>query len=56
MYVHQVALEGVRGAGIEGDIALDDVTIQEGPCKDPPSNSESERRWMSGNVRWLPQG
>ncbi|XP_019734586.1 MAM domain-containing glycosylphosphatidylinositol anchor protein 2 isoform X2 [Hippocampus comes] len=35
----QVALEGVRGAGIEGDIALDDVTIQEGQCKDPPSNN-----------------
>ncbi|XP_077421169.1 LOW QUALITY PROTEIN: MAM domain-containing glycosylphosphatidylinositol anchor protein 2 [Vanacampus margaritifer] len=35
----QVVLEGVRGAGIEGDIAIDDVTIQEGQCKDPPSNN-----------------
>ncbi|XP_057715866.1 MAM domain-containing glycosylphosphatidylinositol anchor protein 2 isoform X2 [Corythoichthys intestinalis] len=35
----QVMLEGVRGAGIEGDIAVDDIAIQEGPCKDPPSNN-----------------
>ncbi|XP_061531355.1 MAM domain-containing glycosylphosphatidylinositol anchor protein 2 isoform X2 [Phycodurus eques] len=35
----QVVLEGVRGAGIEGDIAVDDVTIQEGRCQDPPSNN-----------------
>uniref|UniRef100_A0A3B4ZX85 MAM domain-containing glycosylphosphatidylinositol anchor protein 2-like n=1 Tax=Stegastes partitus TaxID=144197 RepID=A0A3B4ZX85_9TELE len=37
----QMVMEGVRGAGIEGDIAVDDVTIEEGKCKDPPSNSES---------------
>ncbi|XP_077476478.1 MAM domain-containing glycosylphosphatidylinositol anchor protein 2 [Stigmatopora argus] len=35
----QVVLEGIRGAGIEGDVAVDDVAIQEGPCKDPPSNN-----------------
>ncbi|XP_061781132.1 MAM domain-containing glycosylphosphatidylinositol anchor protein 2 [Nerophis lumbriciformis] len=35
----QVVMEGVRGAGIEGDIAIDDVTIEEGECKDPPSNN-----------------
>ena len=33
-------MEGVRGAGIEGDIAIDDVTIEEGECKDPPPHSE----------------
>lgn len=33
-------MEGVRGSGIEGDIAIDDVTIEEGECKDPPPNSE----------------
>ncbi|XP_062326141.1 MAM domain-containing glycosylphosphatidylinositol anchor protein 2 [Osmerus eperlanus] len=32
----QLVVEGVRGAGIEGDIAIDDVTIEEGECKDPP--------------------
>lgn len=35
-----MVIEGVRGAGIEGDIAIDDVTIEEGECKDPPPNSE----------------
>ncbi|KAM7403795.1 hypothetical protein PAMA_004297 [Pampus argenteus] len=32
----QMVMEGVRGAGIEGDIAIDDITIEEGECKDPP--------------------
>lgn len=32
-------LEGVRGSGIEGDIAIDDVAIEEGECRDPPPNS-----------------
>uniref|UniRef100_A0A3Q1FEH3 MAM domain containing glycosylphosphatidylinositol anchor 2 n=1 Tax=Acanthochromis polyacanthus TaxID=80966 RepID=A0A3Q1FEH3_9TELE len=35
----QMVMEGVRGAGIEGDIAIDDVTIEEGKCKDPPPNN-----------------
>ncbi|XP_062863957.1 MAM domain-containing glycosylphosphatidylinositol anchor protein 2 [Trichomycterus rosablanca] len=35
----QMVLEGVRGAGIEGDIAIDDVAIEEGKCQDPPPNS-----------------
>nr|XP_057946874.1 MAM domain-containing glycosylphosphatidylinositol anchor protein 2-like isoform X2 [Doryrhamphus excisus] len=35
----QVVMEGVRGAGIEGDIAIDDVSIEEGECKDPPPNN-----------------
>ncbi|KAL7379804.1 hypothetical protein ABVT39_006146 [Epinephelus coioides] len=35
----QMVMEGVRGAGIEGDIAIDDVTIEEGECKDPPPNN-----------------
>uniref|UniRef100_A0A3P8YK95 MAM domain containing glycosylphosphatidylinositol anchor 2a n=1 Tax=Esox lucius TaxID=8010 RepID=A0A3P8YK95_ESOLU len=37
----QLVLEGVRGLGIEGDIAIDDVTIEEGECKDPPPNTLS---------------
>uniref|UniRef100_A0A4W5N6X5 MAM domain containing glycosylphosphatidylinositol anchor 2 n=1 Tax=Hucho hucho TaxID=62062 RepID=A0A4W5N6X5_9TELE len=36
----QLVLEGIRGPGIEGDIAIDDVTIEEGECKDPPPNSK----------------
>lgn len=32
----QMVIEGVRGAGIEGDIAIDDISIEEGECKDPP--------------------
>ncbi|XP_029316426.1 MAM domain-containing glycosylphosphatidylinositol anchor protein 2 isoform X2 [Cottoperca gobio] len=35
----QMVMEGVRGGGIEGDIAIDDVTIEEGECKDPPPNN-----------------
>ncbi|KAM3870911.1 MAM domain-containing glycosylphosphatidylinositol anchor protein 2 [Diretmus argenteus] len=35
----QMVMEGVRGSGIEGDIAIDDVTIEEGECKDPPPNN-----------------
>ncbi|XP_056152112.1 MAM domain-containing glycosylphosphatidylinositol anchor protein 2 [Lampris incognitus] len=35
----QMVMEGVRGPGIEGDIAIDDVTIEEGECKDPPPNN-----------------
>uniref|UniRef100_W5LMW2 MAM domain containing glycosylphosphatidylinositol anchor 2 n=1 Tax=Astyanax mexicanus TaxID=7994 RepID=W5LMW2_ASTMX len=35
----QMVLEGVRGSGIEGDIAIDDVTIEEGECRDPPPNN-----------------
>lgn len=32
----KVVLEGIRGPGIEGDIAIDDVTLEEGECRDPP--------------------
>uniref|UniRef100_A0A6Q2YK03 MAM domain containing glycosylphosphatidylinositol anchor 2 n=1 Tax=Esox lucius TaxID=8010 RepID=A0A6Q2YK03_ESOLU len=32
----QVVLEGIRGPGIEGDIAIDDVTLEEGECRDLP--------------------
>ncbi|XP_055361569.1 MAM domain-containing glycosylphosphatidylinositol anchor protein 2 isoform X2 [Betta splendens] len=38
----QIVMEGVRGPGIEGDIAIDDVSIEEGECKDlPPNNLRS---------------
>ncbi|XP_067335871.1 MAM domain-containing glycosylphosphatidylinositol anchor protein 2-like isoform X2 [Channa argus] len=35
----QIVMEGIRGSGIEGDIAIDDITIEEGECKDPPPNN-----------------
>ncbi|XP_075872850.1 MAM domain-containing glycosylphosphatidylinositol anchor protein 2-like [Nelusetta ayraudi] len=35
----QMVIEGVRGPGIEGDVAIDDVAIEEGECKDPPPNN-----------------
>lgn len=35
----QIVIEGIRGSGIEGDIAIDDVAIEEGECRDPPPNS-----------------
>ncbi|XP_057208724.1 MAM domain-containing glycosylphosphatidylinositol anchor protein 2-like isoform X3 [Triplophysa rosa] len=34
----QIIFEGIRGPGIEGDIAMDDVSLVEGECPDPPSN------------------
>ncbi|CAB1343176.1 unnamed protein product [Coregonus sp. 'balchen'] len=36
----QVVLEGIRGPGIEGDIAIDDVTLEEGECRDLPPISK----------------
>uniref|UniRef100_A0A672HKD1 MAM domain containing glycosylphosphatidylinositol anchor 2a n=1 Tax=Salarias fasciatus TaxID=181472 RepID=A0A672HKD1_SALFA len=50
----QMVMEGVRGAGIEGDIAIDDVTIEEGECKDPPPNSELKPNMLDPqlNSRW----
>ncbi|XP_015206051.1 MAM domain-containing glycosylphosphatidylinositol anchor protein 2 isoform X3 [Lepisosteus oculatus] len=35
----QMMLEGIRGPGMEGDIAIDDVSIDEGECGDPPPNN-----------------
>ncbi|KAI3364445.1 hypothetical protein L3Q82_011235, partial [Scortum barcoo] len=46
----QVVLEGIRGPGIEGDIAIDDVTLEEGECRDPPP-SESQ---LQGSIHNLP--
>ncbi|KAI2652360.1 hypothetical protein H4Q32_015257 [Labeo rohita] len=42
----QVIFEGIRGPGIEGDIAIDDVTLEEGECPDPPSN-RMYQAWIS---------
>uniref|UniRef100_A0A8B9UQR0 MAM domain-containing protein n=1 Tax=Anas zonorhyncha TaxID=75864 RepID=A0A8B9UQR0_9AVES len=38
----QLIFEGIRGPGIEGDIAIDDVSIVEGECmkSDQPANSK----------------
>uniref|UniRef100_A0A3Q2X103 MAM domain-containing protein n=1 Tax=Haplochromis burtoni TaxID=8153 RepID=A0A3Q2X103_HAPBU len=48
----QMVIEGVRGSGIEGDIAIDDVAIEEGECKDPPPNSEYA---LDEKLLWLLQ-
>uniref|UniRef100_G3PHA1 MAM domain containing glycosylphosphatidylinositol anchor 2 n=1 Tax=Gasterosteus aculeatus aculeatus TaxID=481459 RepID=G3PHA1_GASAC len=43
----QVVLEGIRGPGIEGDIAIDDVTLEEGECRDPAkAPSTSSHIWL----------
>lgn len=47
-----MVIEGVRGSGIEGDIAIDDVAIEEGECKDPPPNSEYA---LDAKLLWLLQ-
>lgn len=49
----QVVLEGVRGPGIEGDIAIDDITLEEGECRDPPP-SELQHTSLSLQVLCLP--
>ncbi|TWW69055.1 MAM domain-containing glycosylphosphatidylinositol anchor protein 2 [Takifugu flavidus] len=48
----QVVLEGIRGPGIEGDIAIDDVTLEEGECRDPPTNLSSKVLFRSSHI-WL---
>ncbi|XP_063079427.1 MAM domain-containing glycosylphosphatidylinositol anchor protein 2-like [Engraulis encrasicolus] len=50
----QVAFEGVRGPGIEGDIAIDDVVLEEGECPNtPPSPEESSKAPPSHIHIWL---
>ncbi|XP_045067272.1 MAM domain-containing glycosylphosphatidylinositol anchor protein 2-like isoform X3 [Coregonus clupeaformis] len=47
----QVVLEGIRGPGIEGDIAIDDVTLEEGECRDlPPINLRSSAPPTSAHI------
>ncbi|KAM4770821.1 MAM domain-containing glycosylphosphatidylinositol anchor protein 1 [Rhinophrynus dorsalis] len=56
----QVVFEGVRGPGIEGDIAIDDVTVKKGECPrkqfDPtkevaaPGSTSSGR--LQGSFHW----
>ncbi|XP_055741412.1 MAM domain-containing glycosylphosphatidylinositol anchor protein 2-like isoform X1 [Salvelinus fontinalis] len=49
----QVALEGIRGPGIEGDIAIDDITLEEGECRDLPAvNLRSAAPSTSAHI-WL---
>ncbi|KAJ3607095.1 hypothetical protein NHX12_026609 [Muraenolepis orangiensis] len=48
----QVVIEGVRGPGIEGDIAIDDVTLEEGECRDPPPNLRTSAPPTSAHI-WL---
>lgn len=47
----QVVFEGVRGTGYEGDIAIDDVSITTGKCKqdNTVSNTGTEHPAL-----WLP--
>ncbi|XP_014061252.2 MAM domain-containing glycosylphosphatidylinositol anchor protein 2 isoform X1 [Salmo salar] len=50
----QVVLEGIRGPGIEGDIAIDDVTLEEGECRDLPAiNLRSAAPSTSAHIRLL---
>ncbi|XP_067886682.1 MAM domain-containing protein 2a isoform X2 [Heterodontus francisci] len=50
---HQIVFEAVRGLSIHSDIAIDDVSFENGPCKDPretlPHDSESPNQpdWYS---------
>ncbi|KAG2457903.1 MDGA2 protein, partial [Polypterus senegalus] len=46
----QVIFEGVRGEGIEGDIAIDDVSIVEGECMKDNQPPKSKRCRLNGCV------
>ncbi|XP_036398037.1 MAM domain-containing glycosylphosphatidylinositol anchor protein 2 isoform X1 [Megalops cyprinoides] len=48
----QMVLEGIRGPGIEGDIAIDDVTIEEGECGDPPPNNRRSSAAPTASPIW----
>ncbi|XP_006793109.1 MAM domain-containing glycosylphosphatidylinositol anchor protein 2 isoform X6 [Neolamprologus brichardi] len=48
----QVVLQGIRGPGIEGDIAIDDITLEEGECRDPPPNLSAKALSTSCHI-WL---
>uniref|UniRef100_A0A3Q2QAI6 MAM domain containing glycosylphosphatidylinositol anchor 2 n=1 Tax=Fundulus heteroclitus TaxID=8078 RepID=A0A3Q2QAI6_FUNHE len=48
----QIVLEGIRGPGIEGDIAIDDITLEEGECRDPPPNISANALSTSSHI-WL---
>ncbi|KAL8168546.1 UNVERIFIED_CONTAM: MAM domain-containing glycosylphosphatidylinositol anchor protein 2 [Gekko kuhli] len=47
----QVIFEGIRGRGMEGDIAIDDISIVEGECTKP---DYINNHIPSGAVRTLP--
>ncbi|XP_048084666.1 MAM domain-containing glycosylphosphatidylinositol anchor protein 2 isoform X3 [Alosa alosa] len=49
----QVIIEGIRGNGIEGDIAIDDVAIEEGECRDPPPIAVNLRSSASPTSRHI---
>ncbi|KAL0967682.1 hypothetical protein UPYG_G00255500 [Umbra pygmaea] len=46
----QVVLEGIRGPGIEGDIAIDDISLKEGECQDIPTNRISSAPPSSAHI------
>ncbi|XP_057242522.1 MAM domain-containing glycosylphosphatidylinositol anchor protein 2, partial [Malurus melanocephalus] len=53
----QLIFEGIRGPGIEGDIAIDDVSIVEGECMksdQPANNLRSGAAGPSAHIRLLP--
>lgn len=37
VFLCQVVFEGIRGNGFEGDIAIDDVSVTKGKCKQKDS-------------------
>ncbi|XP_027558545.1 MAM domain-containing glycosylphosphatidylinositol anchor protein 2-like, partial [Neopelma chrysocephalum] len=53
----QLIFEGIRGPGIEGDIAIDDVSIVEGECMksdQPANNLRSGAVGTFSHIRLLP--
>uniref|UniRef100_A0A8C5NNY7 MAM domain-containing protein n=1 Tax=Junco hyemalis TaxID=40217 RepID=A0A8C5NNY7_JUNHY len=53
----QLIFEGIRGPGIEGDIAIDDVSIVEGECMksdQPANNLRSGAVGPLAHIRLLP--
>ncbi|XP_032417108.1 MAM domain-containing glycosylphosphatidylinositol anchor protein 1 isoform X1 [Xiphophorus hellerii] len=50
----QIVFEGIRGAGFEGDIAIDDVSITIGKCKQENTVANAGKTVLIGGSRSLP--
>ncbi|XP_071756180.1 MAM domain-containing glycosylphosphatidylinositol anchor protein 1 [Centroberyx gerrardi] len=50
----QIVFEGIRGSGFEGDIAIDDVSITKGKCKQESSVASTVLIGGSATLRPLP--
>ncbi|XP_078458563.1 MAM domain-containing glycosylphosphatidylinositol anchor protein 2-like [Lampetra planeri] len=50
----QLIVEGIRGSGVEGDIAIDDVTVVDGNCEKPSISSGEAKQSQQQSLRNVP--